>query len=153
MLATAYHETAYTLAPIAEGGCDDVIGCTAITNKNGTINNRDYGDPVPCPNLALHPPTPCPNSNKKKHTYYGRGFVQLTSLPNYRATSKILHDKGLVSSEDYLVHYPEKVMESDLAYTIISVGLRDEGSFFSGGKTFDDYIPLNTPATAAQRLQ
>jgi hypothetical protein len=39
-----------------------------------------------------------------------------------------------------LIHFPEKVLEMDLAYTIISVGMRDEGSMFSGGKTFKDYI-------------
>ena len=52
MLATAYHETAYTLAPIKEGGCNDVDGCTTITDENGNVNNRDYGDPTPCPNVG-----------------------------------------------------------------------------------------------------
>jgi hypothetical protein len=152
LLATAYHETGYTLAPVKERGCDDVNGCTTITNDDGTTNTRDYGDPVGCPNLAATPPTACPN-NKQTHTYYGRGFVQLTHQGNYKTTSKILHKKGLVPTADHLVHFPEKAMDdADLAYAIISIGMRDEGDFFSHGKTFDDYIPLDHPVTPAQRF-
>ena len=42
--------------------------------------------------------------------------------------------------------------DADLAYLIISIGLRDEGSFFSHGKTFDDYIPVGHPVTAVRRF-
>jgi hypothetical protein len=48
------------------------------------------------------------------------------------------------------VHFPEKVMEEDIAYLIISVGLR-EGKFFTTQK-LSQFIDLAHPATPAQRL-
>jgi hypothetical protein len=111
LLATAMWETGMTFAPVAEGGCNDTTGCTAIkrrdkqgnvlTDKDGNIlyNQRDYGKPRPCPNLEAKPPTPCPAAPanaKKTHTYYGRGYVQLTFLDNYRTVSKSLYTKKLV---------------------------------------------------------
>ena len=153
-LATAWWETARTFAPIGEGGCDDTTGCTPVTNKKtGAVNPRSYGKPTPCPNFSKKPPGTCPadpTDTKKTHTYYGRGYVQLTHFANYEATSKEFYKRGLVTADDYFVHHPEKVMNEDYAYTIISVGLR-EGKFFTS-QTLSKFINLKAPATPTQRL-
>ena len=153
MLATTWWETARTFAPIAEGGCDDT-GCTPITNpKTGAVNNREYGRPRTCPNLAKTPPGTCPadpTNTSVTHTYYGRGYVQLTHFDTYKSTSRELFRLGLLTSEDQLVHFPEKVMDEDIAYHIISVGLRD-GKYFTT-QTLGRFIDLGHLATPAQRL-
>jgi len=63
--------------------------------------------------------------------YYGRGYVQLTWKDNYDKMSKAL---GL--GDDLLIH-PERVMEPEIAYNIMSYGMR-KGSFT--GKKLADYI-------------
>jgi hypothetical protein len=161
VLATTWWETARTFAPVPEGGCNDVTGCTAITNpKTGAVNRRTYGAPTPCPNTEAGTPcpahptdTPDPRTGRLPrvtHTYYGRGYVQLTFRDNYRAASQWLFRQGLLPAEDHLIHFPEKVMDEDIAYLIISVGLR-EGRFFTR-QSLSDYIDVAHPATAAARL-
>lgn len=63
--------------------------------------------------------------------YYGRGYVQLTWKDNYEKMSKAL---GL---GDALLIHPERVMEPEIAYNIMSYGMR-KGSFT--GKKLGDYI-------------
>ena len=124
MLATVLLECGPDFLPKAEGGCNDTTGCSPISQViNGVrkVNNRDYGRPMACPNTRLRPPRPCPSGNKT-HTYYGRGYVQLTRDSNYQSMSQRL-GRG-----EELIHFPERVMQPDLAYTIMSVGMR-EGSF------------------------
>ena len=75
-------------------------------------------------NEKWKPPMPkCP-AGKAFHTYYGRGYVQLTFLENYEKMSKI-------TGVD-LVHYPEKALETGTAYKIMSHGMRN--GFFTGAK-------------------
>jgi putative chitinase len=154
MLATAWWETGRTFAPVAEGGCNDKTGCSPITNKKtGKVNARAYGQPTPCPNLAKKPAGHCPadpTDASKTHTYYGRGYVQLTHFSNYSGTSQELHRRGLVPADDHLVHFPEKVMDEDLAYIIISVGLRD-GKFFTS-QPMSTFINPSVPATPKERF-
>src|SRR5262249_27373820 len=69
------------------------------------------------------------------NTYYGRGYVQLTWENNYQKMSQAL-DMG-----DTLVMHPEEVMKPDIAYKILSYGMR-EGSFT--GKKLSDYINDST---------
>jgi predicted chitinase len=59
-----------------------------------------------------------------KNRYYGRGYVQLTFLDNYRTFGEKL---GL---GDALVKNPELALEPDTAYTVASLGMR-EGLFAS----------------------
>ena len=54
------------------------------------------------------------------HTYYGRGYVQLTWDYNYKAMSN-------PTGRDLLAH-PEAVLEPEIAYRIMSYGMRN-GSF------------------------
>jgi len=63
------------------------------------------------------------------HAYYGRGFVQLTWLDNYRRAGEEL-------GRDF-VRYPDAVMEPDNAAAIIVRGMRD--GWFTG-KALHDYI-------------
>jgi hypothetical protein len=63
--------------------------------------------------------------------YYGRGYVQLTWKDNYDKMSKAL---GM--GDDLLIH-PQRVMEPEIAYNIMSHGMRN-GSFT--GKKLADYI-------------
>jgi len=132
MLATVKLETAHTFTPIAEFGCNDANNpvCTPVTLKNGQVVSRAYGNHVPCPNLSLKPPLLCPNG-KKTHTYYGRGYVQITHKDNYKSLGKQI---GL---GDQLVHAPERALDPDVAYSIMSVGMRQ--GLFTGDK-LSDYI-------------
>lgn len=63
--------------------------------------------------------------------YYGRGYVQLTWKANYEKMSK-----ALGYGDDLLIH-PARVMEPEIAYNIMSYGMR-KGSFT--GKKLSDYI-------------
>ena len=57
-----------------------------------------------------------------KHRYYGRGYVQLTWLKNYRKLG------AAIGRGDTLVENPELALDPDVAYAIASLGMR-EGSF------------------------
>ena len=105
MLATAYHETAATMLPIEE---------------YGKGRGRKYGQ-----NIDI-------DGSRYKglpHIYYGRGYVQLTWLTNYkRAGDKICVD---------LVNHPELALNPTYAAQIMIAGMR-EGWFT--GKKLSDYI-------------
>ena len=59
-----------------------------------------------------------------KHRYYGRGYVQLTWLKNYRNLG------AAIGQGDSLVADPEQALNPDIAYAIASLGMR-EGRFAS----------------------
>jgi peptidoglycan hydrolase-like protein with peptidoglycan-binding domain len=107
MLATVKHECANTWQPIEEYG-------------KGA--GRPYGNPVDVTDAA---------GKKYTNTYYGRGYVQLTWKDNYANLGKQL---GL---GDALLLHPEKALERDTAYAIMSYGMRN-GSFTA--KALPDYI-------------
>ena len=105
MLATAFHETAETMLPIEE---------------YGKGRGRKYGQ-----NIDI-------DGSRYKglpHIYYGRGYVQLTWLTNYKkAGDKICVD---------LVNRPELALNPSYAAQVMIVGMR-EGWFT--GKKLADYI-------------
>lgn len=68
-----------------------------------------------------------------ENRYYGRGFVQLTWWTNYVATGVLLH-RGLD-----LLFEPDLVEDPQLAYEIISTGMRT-GKGFANGHTFTRYF-------------
>src|SRR5919202_2030954 len=107
MLATVKHECANTWEPIEEYG-------------KGA--GRPYGKPVEVKDAA---------GNKYTNTYYGRGYVQLTWKDNY---AKLGQELGM--GDELLIH-PEKALQRDTAYAIMSYGMR-KGSFT--GKALGDYI-------------
>jgi len=107
MLATTKRETAHTMLPIEE---------------YGKGKNRPYGKEV----------TVKDKSGKEfKNTYYGRGYVQLTWAENYKKMSTAL------KMGDTLYIYPDKVMEPNTAYKIMSYGMR-HGTFTS--RKLSNYI-------------
>lgn len=156
MFATVHCECGPThnFLPIPEDGCNDNNRPVCSPLKNG--NQRSYAEPVACgpdsplltrlkseasisglapgisPKLArlqsAIPPQPpyikaqparCP-AGKTFHSYYGRGYVQLTHLDNYQKMSQ-------VTGQD-LVHFPEKALDPETAYKIMSHGMRN-GTF------------------------
>jgi surface antigen len=107
MLATVKHECANLWQPIEEFGKGQ---------------GMPYGIPVTVS-----------GSDGKTHTntYYGRGYVQLTWVDNYRKMSYNLN-----LGDDVLIH-PERALEAPVAYRIMSFGMRN-GSFTGVG--LNDYI-------------
>jgi hypothetical protein len=91
MLATVKHECAGTWRPIEEYG-------------KGA--GHAYGNPVVGP-------------DGNAHTYYGRGYVQLTWQGNYQTMSTAL---GLSGADDLVTH-PERALDPDIAYRIMSHGI------------------------------
>lgn len=96
MLATAWHETAFTMQPIAEYG----KGRGRKYGTNTDIDGSKYR------NLPF--------------TYYGRGYVQLTWLTNYKKMGEKL---GVD-----LVNNPDLALDYDIASKIMIQGMLD-GSF------------------------
>ncbi|QMT33472.1 hypothetical protein LNQ82_02895 [Conchiformibius steedae DSM 2580] len=128
MLATAYHETARTMQPIAEigKGAGRKYG-TWLTNSNGVCYCHAHGDKKRKP--VVYTETDYP------HLYYGRGYVQLTWLENYLRAGKelgsVLTDAGQLARE------PKLAMRPDIAAMIMCFGMRD--GWFTGRK-LSDYI-------------
>lgn len=100
VMATAHHET----------------GRFQFMEERDEGGSRPYGEPIWL-------------SSKKKVTYHGRGFVQLTWLFNYARMSQIVGFD--------LVEHPEKVKDHDTAAKIIWEGMI-RGTFT--GKNLADYI-------------
>jgi len=117
MLATVKHECANRWHPIIEFGkrsyFDKYEADTALGKRLG---NRDPGD---------------------GWRYRGRGYVQITGRANYERMTKAL---GL-SPEESLVDDPEQTLRPEIAYRIMSVGMR-KGLFT--GKKLGDYISGET---------
>jgi len=107
MLATVKHECANRWQPIEE-----------IGKGQGMV----YGTPIKVRG----------NDGKTyTNTYYGRGYVQLTWVDNYRKMSYNLN-----LGDDILIH-PERALEASIAYRIMSFGMRN--GFFTGAR-LSDYI-------------
>ena len=99
-LATCWWETAHTFMPVRE---------------DGQGAGRKYGIPTPFKDKSGRP---------FDNVYYGRGYVQLTWLDNYRQM-----DQRLALGE-MLEQDPDKALDPPLAYRIMSIGVR-EGLFGS----------------------
>jgi putative chitinase len=113
MLATIKHECADTFQPITE------YGPKSYFNKYepGTSIGKNLGNTV----------------KGDGYLYRGRGYVQLTGRANYQKMSANL---GLTGEDDLIVH-PDNALHPDVAYRIMSYGMRN-GSFT--GKKLGDYI-------------
>lgn len=109
ILATAWHETARTMKPIEEYG----KGKGRRYGSNIDINGTRYSG--------------------LKHFYYGRGYVQLTWLTNYKNMGKIL---GVD-----LVNKPELALDHHTASKIMIYGMLN-GSFT--GKRLSNYLKKGT---------
>ncbi|AKG13483.1 glycoside hydrolase family 19 protein [Moraxella bovoculi] len=109
MLATAWHETAHTMKPIEEYG----KGKGKRYGSNIDINGTRY--------------------TGLKHLYYGRGYVQLTWLTNYKNMGKVL--------DVDLVNKPELALDHYIASKIMIYGML-HGSFT--GKKLSNYLKKGT---------
>jgi hypothetical protein len=111
MLATVKHECADTWRPIEEYG-------------RGA--GHKYGEPVEVTGA---------DGTKYVNAYYGRGYVQLTWKDNYLEIGQAL------GMGDELALHPERALEPEIAYRIMSLGMR-KGTFT--GKSLSKYISAGT---------
>lgn len=123
MLATCFHETAGTMRPIAE---------------YGRGKGYDYGQML---DMGRGPGQRVPYSEPKQ-LYYGRGYVQLTWLSNYRAAGRKL---GLD-----LAGNPALAMEPGPAAQILVRGMVE--GWFTGRKLSTYFTPLQADPTNARRI-
>lgn len=108
-IATTYHETAGTFQPITEYGQRQYFDKYEPGTRTGkTLGNTEPGD---------------------GYRFRGRGYVQLTGRTNYRNWSKTL--------EVDLLADPDRAKDPDLAYRILSEGMR-VGAFT--GLQIGDYL-------------
>jgi hypothetical protein len=125
ILATAFHETGGTMAPVREGFAKTDAAARKI------VARRAYGKPEAATGLI----------------YYGRGFVQLTWLRNYQVMGQLL---GLD-----LVQKPDLALDLKTSVVILFEGMfrgaSGKGDFT--GKALDDYFaaPVGTAAEERQK--
>lgn len=103
-LATAFHETAFTMQPIKERGGVSYFRRMYDINGDRPDKARELGNDQPGDGAR----------------YAGRGYVQLTGKRNYRRASQAL---GIDFVRD-----PDRVMEPDIAAHILYVGM-EQGWF------------------------
>lgn len=111
ILATVWHETGKTMQPVRECFASNNSAAVAcVTNMfNKGIIKRNYA--VPHPN---------------GHSYYGRGYVQLTHSYNYQKVGEML---GIGNQ---LVNQPDLAMLPPIAVKILVVGMAK--GIFTGRK-------------------
>ena len=110
MLATAWHETAFTMKPIKEYGGDKYLSKYDTGRLARILGNT-------------------PEADGDGQKYAGRGHVMITGLRNYRLFSLML-DKDLVN-------YPDLALDPKTSADILTIGSL-KGSFTS--KKLSDYI-------------
>ena len=75
--------------------------------------------------------------------FYGRGYCHITWKNNYQNMSHILKASGKArytnENDSFLVLHPEKALEPDIAYDIISLGML-MGAFSGNGKGLAYYL-------------
>lgn len=113
MFATVKHECADKYQPITE------YGNKSYFNKYepGTRIGKNLGNTLP----------------GDGYLYRGRGYVQLTGRANYQKMTQAL----ALGPADDLIAYPDHALHPDIAYRIMSYGMR-YGTFT--GKKLNDYI-------------
>ena len=122
ILATAYHETAHTMLPVREG-------MTKTDDEARRILGR-WRDTKP-KSWAVHKYLKAVGDYG--HWYYGRGYVQITWMDNYKRFAKLL---GID-----LYQYPDLALKPDTAAKILVIGMM-QGLFSS--KKLSDYVNEKT---------
>jgi hypothetical protein len=115
MLATVKHECANKFLPITEYGKKDYFN----KYEPGTSIGRNLGNTQPGDGWLFR----------------GRGYVQITGRANYERMTRVLAMPGVDLVED-----PEQALRPEVAYAIMSIGMR-KGLFT--GKKLSDYIDAN----------
>ena len=113
MLATVKHECADKFQPITEFGNKAYFDkYNAGTSIGKRLGNTEPGD---------------------GYLFRGRGYVQITGRNNYQKMTDVL---GLSGDEDLIAH-PECTLHPDIAYRVMSYGMR-HGTFT--GKKLSDFL-------------
>lgn len=113
-LATAWHETAYTMQPIVERGSRSYFNKYEPHTKIGkALGNKYLGD---------------------GYLFRGRGLVQLTGRENHKKMGKIL---GLPLEEK-----PEMLLEMNVSIAVMDEGMHTRKSFRGDftGKSLENYF-------------
>lgn len=110
-LATAYHETAFTMQPIKEYGSHKYLDKYDQGKLAAALGNT-------------------PQDDDDGQLYAGRGYVQLTGRANYAKAAKLL---GLP-----LLSQPDLALRADVAAKILRSGM--ESGWFTG-KSLKTYLP------------
>lgn len=106
MLATVKRECGSNYQPVEEVGKGNYF-----SSKLNVQVEKEYSKPIEVQD---------PSTNKtRENTYYGRGFVQITWAKNYKKMGKAI---GL---SDKLYIQPELALDPDIAYKIMTIGMRD----------------------------
>ncbi|MGO8097927.1 hypothetical protein GFL91_17555 [Rhizobium leguminosarum bv. viciae] len=108
ILATAYHETAYTMQPVRETLAESDVRAVEILETAFAAGRLSWVK------------TPYWRPDEDGRSWLGRGLVQLTHKRNYEAMS-------VLTGID-LVDDPDRAMEMDAAVTILIEGML-QGSF------------------------
>ncbi|WP_304334843.1 hypothetical protein [Conchiformibius steedae] len=138
ILATAYHETAHTMQPIAEYGRGRFrpYGSWSTNSKGQLYGWRDSSRN----SVYLRAEYP--------HLYFGRGYVQLTWLSNYLRAGKELG--AMLNDAEQLAREPDLALRPDISAAILCLGMQ-QGWFT--GKKLDDYINARqTDYVGARRI-
>lgn len=121
ILATAWHETAFTMKPIreAKGETDDqsIVRLESAYSKGQLpwVRSKYW------------------TKNKEGRSYFGRGFVQLTHETNYAKAGKEL-DKPLVTN-------PSLALDPEIATKILVHGMLE--GWFTGHKLYN-YVLISS---------
>lgn len=83
------------------------------------------------------------------HTYYGRGFIQLTWMTNYAKATAALRKNGVIGLDEDLVKTPELALRLDVAAAVLIFGLCE--GWFTGKKLADYISGDNTDYINARR--
>ncbi len=126
MLATVKHECADTWLPIYEMGSKAYFQKYEPDTPIGSrLGNTEAGD---------------------GYLFRGRGYVQLTGRANYARMTKVL---ALAPAQD-LVANPDEALDPEVAYAIMSVGMR-KGAF-TGRKLSEFLSAAETDYVNARRV-
>jgi putative chitinase len=120
MLATAWHETGATMQPVKEA---HYLGAKAEAWRKK--------------NLRYWP-------------HYGRGYVQITWLPNYEWLDAAAAKAGLTKPGEILANL-DLAMRPDIAAFALRKGM-EEGRYDTHGKTMAQRLPMSGTATRAQYI-
>ena len=85
-----------------------------------------------------------------RQVYYGRGFVQLTWLENYRKATEELRKRGFMRANEDLVREPSLAMRDDIAAAIMVLGMVE--GWFTGHKLARHFNERVTDWREARRI-
>jgi len=122
-LATAYHETTFSLAPIREEGLGKGRKYDKKIKVKDTYGYRGKKD------------------KEYTNVFYGRGYVQITHGTGYKNISKLI---GL--KEDELYINPDRALEVGVAYKILTFWMQNDIHKIKGvGRKIQEHLTAAGP--------